>query len=38
MKLKKEKKIKSDQATEEVKLELETDQKELELIISPKEE
>ena len=38
MKLKKEKKIKRDQATEEVKLELEIDQKELEHIIFPKEE
>ena len=38
MRLKKEKKIKRDQAIEEVKLELEIDQKELERIIFPKEE
>ena len=38
MKQKKEKKIKRDQAIEEVKLELEIDQKELELIIFLKEE
>ena len=37
MKQKKEKKIKRDQATEEVKLELEIDQKELEHIIFLKE-
>ena len=38
MKQKKEKKIKKDQVIEEVKLELEIDQKELELIIFLKEE
>ena len=38
MKQKKEKKIKNDQVIEEVKLELEIDQKELEHIIFRKEE
>ena len=38
MKQKKEKKIKNDQVIEEVKLELEIDQKELEHIIFHKEE
>ena len=38
MRQKKEKKIKKDQAIEEVKLERETDQRGLELIIFPKEE